>query len=661
MQTRHALTERLADLKSWRLGALHQITRVGALLRRLEFLDRALSDKFDQLADRVERENVTIAFIAEAGRGKSELINALFFADQEVKLLPAGYAQSTRCATELAFDRDLKTSIRLLPIESRESPRRLAEYHALEGEWRTVLFDADNADSMRRAFGTLAETRRIHMSEAVAWGLHGEALGTVIEGGWVDVPRWRYAKVNFPHPLLDAGLVVIDTPGIAALTAEPELARERIPNADALVLVLDAGEGVAKADLSIWKDQLGGARNKRERDRDESTQARLIALNKIDVLRQEDALDPQDADREWLREIDRRVQDVADLLRVEPIKVIPVSARLAEESRKTESSAQANDFLMRSRVYQLARALAQNLPRTRQEPLNQEIIERLSNAIEDGQTKLDQSRFELLEGLRLLDDIRHKNQALSEAVNKDATHRIDVLQRVVDEIASVKPVHSKLKGELSELADVEHAQRDLEQAKRELAQSVLPSTVTEAINQYFLVTRRRVNELETKIDEVRTLFGNIGENVYRALALGNYEMHPFATQRFMAEVDRAEDKVRNEMARASNLLMRRGNALGEQFEQIVGPAVLPVFQIAQRELPTWMRGLYSSLERPVDEVNKRLAERSQKVEKIRSVELDLAEKISEIQASLDVIKSKHSALAGARESVRRFSGKAASE
>lgn len=658
MEIRHALTERLADLKSWRLGALHHIRRIGELLTRLTFLDPQQREQFARLAWRAENESVTVAFIAEAGCGKSELINALFFADQEAKLLPAGYVQSTRCTTELAFDRNLKTSIRLLPIESRESARRLSDYDTLEGEWRTVLFDADNPDSMLRAFGTLSEMRRIHMNEAVAWGLHGEALGTVVDGGWVDVPRWRYAKINFPHPLLDAGLVIIDTPGIAALTAEPEIARERIPSADALVLVLDAGIGVAKSDLRIWKDLLGGARNTREREQEESNQARLVVINKIDVLRREDTLDPQDADREWLREIDRRVQDVADLMRVEPIKVIPVSARLAKKSREVESRAQSNELLMRSRVYRLARALVDNLPRHRQAPLNQEIVECLAAAIEDAQSKLDQSRFELLEGLRLLDDIRHKNQALSEAVNKDATQRIDALQRMVEEIASVKPVHSKLKGELADLADVDLAQRDIDTAKRELSQSVLPGTVTEAVNQYFLVTRRRVNELETKIDEVRTLFGNIGENVYRALGLGNYEMHPFATQRFMAEVDRAEDKVRLEMARASNLLVRRGNALGDQFEQIVGSAILPIFQIAQREIPTWMRGLYNSLERPVDEVNKRLAERAQKVEKIRSVELDLAEKISEIQASLDVTKSKHNALAGARESIKRFSGKA---
>jgi GTPase SAR1 family protein len=650
MQLRHALTERLADLKSWRLGSLHQIERITNLLQRVGYLDEALATRLAALQKRVQREKVTVAFIAEAGRGKSELVNALFFADSPTKLLPSGFNQSTRCTTELQFRRDEQSGIRLLPIESRESPRRLEDFEDSESDWRTVLFDADNPESLRRAFGTLSETRRIHLNEAVAWGLHSEALGTVHEGGWVDVPRWRYAKINFPHPLLDAGLVVIDTPGIGALTAEPELARKRIPNADAVILVIDASEGVTKADISIWKDQLGGGRNLRERERDESRQTRLIALNKIDMLRKEDVLDPKDADRDWLHEIDLRVQDVADLLRVEPIKVIPVSAKLAEQSRQQDSQ----DLLMRSRVYQLSRALAQNLPRDRQAPLALEISTRLSDAIEDAQTKLDQERFDKLEGLRMLDDIRHKNETLSAAVNKDATDRIDMLQRIIEEIATIRPVHAKLNTELKELSDTQIAQNDIDKTKLALSQSVLPSTVTETIEQYFRITRRRVMEIESKIEEVRSLFSNIGENVYRSLELGAYELHPFATQRFMSEVDRAEEKARTELSRTSNLLMRRGTPLADQFEFVVSPTVMPIFNIAHRELPTWMKGLYHSLERPVDEVNRRLAERAAKVEMIRSVELDLAEKISEIQASLDIIKSKHNALEGARETVKRF-------
>ena len=50
-------------------------------------------------------------------------------------------------------------------------------------------------------------------------------------------------------------------------------------------------------------------------------------------------------------------------------------------------------------------------------------------------------------------------------------------------------------------------------------------------------------------------------------------------------------------------------------------------------------------------------QRGEKVEMIRAAELDLAEKIADFQANLDVIKSKHSALSAVREGLERFAGK----
>ena len=214
-----AITERLAELQSWRHGLSEQVVRVKEFLQLHDFITANMSAALDDALAQVAAQRVTIAFVAEVGRGKSELINALFFSDLGRRFLPSGPGKGNRCVTELRFDRDVKTSVKLLPIETRESPKRFDELVAEEGTWRSILFEADNADSCARALAALSETKRISLSDAVAWGLHGE--GVAVPAGdanatLVDVPRWRHAIVNFPHPLLDAGLVIIDTPGLAA-------------------------------------------------------------------------------------------------------------------------------------------------------------------------------------------------------------------------------------------------------------------------------------------------------------------------------------------------------------------------------------------------------------------------------------------------------------
>jgi len=655
-----AITERLAELQSWRHGLSEQVVRVKEFLQLHDFITANMSAALDDALAQVAAQRVTIAFVAEVGRGKSELINALFFSDLGRRFLPSGPGKGNRCVTELRFDRDVKTSVKLLPIETRESPKRFDELVAEEGTWRSILFEADNADSCARALAALSETKRISLSDAVAWGLHGE--GVAVPAGdanatLVDVPRWRHAIVNFPHPLLDAGLVIIDTPGLAAFVSEPELARKRVPEADAMVLVLDIVQGVSKPDLAIWRDHLGAGRNLRDREKEEPKQLRLVALNKLDALPLDETLEPAEANRELLRELDRRVRETADLLRVDPIRVIPISASMGLAGRLAGDT----DREIRSRLYQLERGLAGNLPRNRQDKLHADIVATLSSALEAAQATLDMQRFETLDGLRHLTALREKNEKLTTSIVSQTHLKHDRLEAALRELKSIKTVHARLNDEMVVLVDVTSARQDAVRARRAIIAGMLPGTTFEIVQQYFSVVREKLEAFESKIDEVRSLYTGIGERMRRDFGLSLYDVHPFSTQRFHTEMQKAQEKAASEFTRTSNLLVRRGNALAEQFDELIVSRVVHIFEIASRESATWMRGLYTSLEKPLEALKVQTLERSAHVEKLKAAELDLAGQIAEVQARLDVIKRKHSALAEARAGLLRFTGKAGEE
>ncbi len=655
-----AITERLAELQSWRHGLSEQVVRVKEFLQLHDFMTANMSAALDDALAQVAAQRVTIAFVAEVGRGKSELINALFFSDLGRRFLPSGPGKGNRCVTELRFDRDVKTSVKLLPIETRESPKRFDELVAEEGTWRSILFEADNADSCARALAALSETKRISLSDAVAWGLHGE--GVAVPAGdanatLVDVPRWRHAIVNFPHPLLDAGLVIIDTPGLAAFVSEPELARKRVPEADAMVLVLDIVQGVSKPDLAIWRDHLGAGRNLRDREKEDPKQLRLVALNKLDALPLDETLEPAEANRELLRELDRRVRETADLLRVDPIRVIPISASMGLAGRLAGDT----DREIRSRLYQLERGLAGNLPRNRQDKLHADIVATLSSALEAAQATLDMQRFETLDGLRHLTALREKNEKLTTSIVSQTHLKHDRLEAALRELKSIKTVHARLNDEMVVLVDVTSARQDAVRARRAIIAGMLPGTTFEIVQQYFSVVREKLEAFESKIDEVRSLYTGIGERMRRDFGLSLYDVHPFSTQRFHTEMQKAQEKAASEFTRTSNLLVRRGNALAEQFDELIVSRVVHIFEIASRESATWMRGLYTSLEKPLEALKVQTLERSAHVEKLKAAELDLAGQIAEVQARLDVIKRKHSALAEARAGLLRFTGKAGEE
>ena len=102
-------------------------------------------------------DKLTIAFVAEFARGKTELINAIFFSEYDRRLLPSEAGRTTMCPTELFYDIEHKQAyIRLLPIETRLSETSIAEYKLEPIHWTSIDLELDNPDSMAEAFQEIA-------------------------------------------------------------------------------------------------------------------------------------------------------------------------------------------------------------------------------------------------------------------------------------------------------------------------------------------------------------------------------------------------------------------------------------------------------------------------------------------------------------------------
>jgi hypothetical protein len=62
-------------------------------------------------------------------------------------------------------------------------------------------------------------------------------------------PAWRHAIINFPHPLLQHGLVILDTPGLNAIGAEPALTLNLLPSAH---LIRSCSQRTRASREAIW-------------------------------------------------------------------------------------------------------------------------------------------------------------------------------------------------------------------------------------------------------------------------------------------------------------------------------------------------------------------------------------------------------------------------
>ncbi|HSI53318.1 MAG TPA: dynamin family protein, partial [Ramlibacter sp.] len=265
---------------TWRREFALRLKLLSEWLKDHELLDSAVEERLRRLETQMRSDKVMVAFVAEFSRGKSELINAIFFAGYKRRIMPASAGRTTMCPTELGYDSDVPPCLRLLPIETRLQPQALMEWRAVPDKWTRVDLDVNDPAQLAKAFEKVAEVRHVSKEEAKAMGFwHDDAPGDnpmVNAEGKVEVPKWRHALINIAHPLLKQGLVILDTPGLNAIGAEPELTVNLIPQAHAVVFILAADTGVTKSDLSIWREHLI--------TEEDNIDSRLVVLNKIDTM-----------------------------------------------------------------------------------------------------------------------------------------------------------------------------------------------------------------------------------------------------------------------------------------------------------------------------------------------------------------------------------------
>ena len=301
---------------AWRENLSRSVHDYHAWLESTNQLDVQQSIRFYDLLEALNRGRLTLAFLAEFSRGKSELINALFFSSFEDRLLPSDVGRTTMCPTEIFHDPNEEPYLKLLSVETRYRDESISQLKNMPVEWSKIRLNVDSAKEMKQALSALADTKRVYALDARMMGLipmfddSGEGPS---EDDIVEVPAWRYAIVNYPHPLLTNGLAILDTPGLNALGLEPELTLSTIPNAHAVLFLLGIDTGVTKSDLEIWDRYVKAG-----------LPAKIAVLNKIDLMWDELKTEP-----EIKAGMERMMETTCAQLGLPPEQVFALSAQKA--------------------------------------------------------------------------------------------------------------------------------------------------------------------------------------------------------------------------------------------------------------------------------------------------------------------------------------------
>jgi len=608
----------LDALASWRAAAASQVGTLARTLAEQDLLDDTDAAAVEALRERLSCDQLVLAFVAEFSRGKSELINAIFFADAGRRVLPATPGRTTMCPVELRFDATQPPQLALLPIETRLRGLSLAELRPREMHWHCVPLDARKPQTLVHALAAVTRTQRVSVEQAAALGFwsdeHAEDNPPRLPDGSVEVPAWRHALINYPHPLLERGLVVIDTPGLNAIGAEPELTLGLLPSAHAVVFVLAADTGVTRSDLAIWREHLGQANLER-----------FVVLNKIDTLD-----DPLLAPADVQAQIEQQRLLAAATLEMPPARVFALSARDALAAR-VEGNLPA---LKASRLPPLEQALASELLPRRREMLVHSVVGVLDRLRGSAARRLNDRRRQQAEQLLELRGLRGKSGGKTRLLVERIDAETADFERCTARLTALRAVQLRLQRSLLSLLSSDALRA--EAAAMQSAMSARPFNLGGRAAFELLMGRLHavLDSAGAQAEELRQMLEASFEqlNTEFGLMLALTPVPSLAPYR--AEFDLIERNYGRYLG-LSQAWRMAAPGFAEQFRRMLLSKLRVVFENAAGELELWSKAASSQVEVQLRERRRAYARRSETLQRVQAATSELEQRIAEVQAQDD--------------------------
>ena len=605
----------LDALSGWRITLAKRLDDVAGFLREHELIDAHAAARLVSLRERLGHEKLVVAFVAEFSRGKSELINAIFFADTGRRVLPATPGRTTMCPVELAWDALHPATLMMLPIETRRDGLSLAELRTQRRAWTTLPLHVHEPEQLAQSLQEVTRTHWVTQGRARELGFwHDEQPDDnppVNEAGLVEVPVWRHALINYPHPLLRQGLVVLDTPGLNAIGAEPELTLSLLPAAHATIFILGADTGVTRSDLNVWRDHLST-----------QGQTRFVVLNKIDAL-----LDPLATRAAVDAQIDSQCADTARTLGIPAERVFPLSAREALAARSAGDDA----ALRRSRLPALEAALGSQLLPQRRQVLERVVLDGAQQIEAHVSRRLGDQRRQLADQGLELRGLRGKSGARIALMLKRVDIETHEFEQCTVRLHAMRGVHSRmLKDVLAELS-ADKLRDDVAQMQAEMKATLLNLGAKKAFVAMCARLRGALATTQQRSEEIREMltasFTRLNAEFGFSLALTRSP----ELARFTEELDLIGHNYVKYLGLTQALRLSQPKFM-EQFRRMLVSKLRVVFENASSEIELWNKATSAQVDAQLRERRRSFRRRRESLERIQTAGGELEQRLTEIEA-----------------------------
>ncbi|MCW8887858.1 MAG: dynamin family protein [Gammaproteobacteria bacterium] len=615
------LTEQMHAYGQWKSALIKNIEHYQEWLEENEMGTPEDELQIYEILGQLRSDKLTIAFVAEFARGKTELINAIFFSEYDRRLLPSEAGRTTMCPTELLYDSNEDHAyIRLLSIETRLSDIPIAEYKQDPINWTSMELDLENPDSMAESFQEIVRTKMVSIPDAKQLGLYTDEDEKIHAKNGnapseIEVPMWRHAIISFPHPLLKQGLVILDTPGLNALGSEPELTLNMLPNAQAVLFIIAADTGVTKSDLDMWAINIKPLR------KNTGGKGLVVVLNKVDTL-----WDELKSSDQVDKVIEKQCEEAATTLGIGTEMVIPCSAQKGLLAKIRHDQ----ELIERSNIHRLERILANDIIPSQQDLVREHVKSAIGAMVKEShgllRTKLTSTKRQLDE----LAGLSGKNtQVIEHLMAKTREEQVDY-HKNLESFNSNKKLLSQHSKELLARLSLTKLDKLVSKSRHSMSESWTTAGLKKGMKTFF----DGVNEMFEEVDDYSDQMNRLVTTLYRKFHVEHnipeiepilYDPKPYLDE--LLKLNEEAEEFRNSPV---TTLTEQSFVIKKFFISLVSHA-RNIFFKAHRDAEKWHKSALSPL---VKQIKERKSDMEKRLDNLRKA----SQSGETIQTQVDELK-----------------------
>lgn len=532
--------------------------------------------------------------------------------------------------TELYYDEGGGNYIRLLEIESRLEDVSMAEFKSNPARWKQIDLDFNSPAQMQEAFKELIATKHVDRELADKLGLWNEreaAEQGIINPEKVEIPCWRHALISFPHPLLKEGLTILDTPGLNALGAEPELTLSMLPSAQAIIFVIAADTGVTKSDMDMWRNHVCHARGGSKR-------GLAVVMNKIDAM-----WDDLAGDTGYQEAIKSQVKTSATTLKIDESVIFPVSAKQALLAKVKGDKA----LLHRSRLEALENYLAEGIVNQRRHILMETVTRDIGFLVNES---LNLTESSLANGIAQLEEFKKidfQNQDMTGKLMAETRDRQNLYMANIENFQASRRVFNVQAKMLIESFSKERIDAIIRNTKHDMSKSLTTYGMKQNIRKLFDDLRDLLQDSVDITNETRRLVKAIHKKFHDEYGFKEIEPQLFSIKQYQFELEQVFEEGEVFRVSAKTTMTEQSVVINRLYSTLIAKA-RNILRQAHADATAWSGSVLMPLMHQIKDHKKQIENRLHMLKKMNDSKGSVAENIAALEAEIEPLKRQRNEL-----------------